>query len=171
VLGQYRTFQTARPRLFWSNNWKFGTTTLKVPIRRRVRFQPAVPKVFWARPKSEFGEHRVTQATSSVSKNYECMDDFWQQVAEFIVFNVSTLLFWSTYATNRHRQAVVTRQVYNSGWDRLGATPFWPIATLVWVANHTLGTTVLTIRHSGATWRQPPLFQPSSPGLSSSLDE
>jgi len=35
------------------------------------------------------------------------MDDFWQQVVK-LVFKVSNLLFFSsTYATDKHRQAVV----------------------------------------------------------------
>jgi len=31
-----------------------------------------VPKLFWARPKSEFGEH----ASNEVRKNNDCMSDF-----------------------------------------------------------------------------------------------
>ena len=44
------------------------------------------------------------------------------------------------YATERYRQ--VTLKIHNSVLDRLGATHFWPFATFVWVATHTLGTTV-----------------------------
>jgi len=51
-----------------------------------------VRKLFWAWPKSEFGEHLVTHASNNVWKNTDCVDDFWQQIAKF-VFNVSNLLF------------------------------------------------------------------------------
>jgi len=38
----------------------------------------AVPKYFWARPQSEFGEQLVIQALNNVRKNNGCVDDFWQ---------------------------------------------------------------------------------------------
>jgi len=42
----------------------------------------AVPKPFCAPPKSEFGEHLVTQASNSVFQKHEtnndCMDDYGQ---------------------------------------------------------------------------------------------
>jgi len=51
-----------------------------------------VSKLFWARPKFEVGEHLTTQASNNAWQNFDCMDNFWQQVAKF-VFNVSNLLF------------------------------------------------------------------------------
>ena len=64
-----------------------------------------VPKLFWAWPKSEFGEYLVTQASNNIWKNADCVDDFWQQVAKF-VFNVSNLLFSqvSTLQTDTDKQ-------------------------------------------------------------------
>jgi len=38
----------------------------------------AVPKYFWARPQSKFGEYLATQALHNVRKNNGCADDFWQ---------------------------------------------------------------------------------------------
>jgi len=55
-------------------------------------FNRLLPKLFWARPKSEFGEHLATQISNNVWKNTGSVDDFWQQVAKF-VFNVSDQLF------------------------------------------------------------------------------
>ena len=51
------------------------------------------------------------------------MDDFWQQVANF-VFNVSNVLFLSIYATDSNGEAVVTLKIYNPRLDRLCATNF-----------------------------------------------
>jgi len=51
-----------------------------------------IPKLFWARPRSEFGEHLVTQASNKVWKNIDCVNGFCQEVAK-LVFNVSNLLF------------------------------------------------------------------------------
>jgi len=55
-------------------------------------FNRLVPKHFWARPKSEFGEHFATQPPNNVWKKIDCVDDFWQQAVNF-VFNISNLLF------------------------------------------------------------------------------
>jgi len=33
-------------------------------------FNRLIPKLFWARPKSDFGEHLVTQASNKVWKKY-----------------------------------------------------------------------------------------------------
>jgi len=53
-------------------------------------FNRLVPKLFWARHKSEFGEHLATQTSNNIWKKYCYVDDFWQQVA---MFNVSNPLF------------------------------------------------------------------------------
>jgi len=55
-------------------------------------FNRLVPKHFWARPKSEFGEHFASQPPNNVWKKIDCVDDFWQQAVNF-VFNISNLLF------------------------------------------------------------------------------
>jgi len=69
---------------------------LNTPLATMVT--SAVPKLFWARPKTEFGEHLATQASNNERKNNCCMDDVWQSAAKFI-FNFSNLLL-STYATS-----------------------------------------------------------------------
>jgi len=77
-------------------------------------FKHLIPKLFWARRKSEF----ATQA-STYDKNTDCVGVFWQQVSKFVF-----TLFSSIYASDRHRQAVVTVKIYNSGLDCLCATHF-----------------------------------------------
>ena len=82
----------------------------------------AVSKLFWAWPKSEFGEHLATE----------------------FIFNTSDLLFSHVPTLQTDKQCGnVENTVYNSGLDRLGASLFWPFATLVWVSTHTLETTRL----------------------------
>ena len=36
------------------------------------------PKLFWVRPKSEFGKHLETHMPRAPSEKIDCMDDFWQ---------------------------------------------------------------------------------------------
>jgi len=55
-------------------------------------FNRFLPKLFWARPKSEFSEHLVTHTSNNVWKKYWKCGWFLQQVAK-LVFNVSNLLF------------------------------------------------------------------------------
>ena len=89
-----------------------------------------VPKLFWAHPKSEFGEHLVIK----------------------FVFNISDLHFSHVPTLQKdtsNRLAVVTLKIHNSGLDRVGMTFFWPFATLVWVSTHTLGTTGLDKLNNG----------------------
>jgi len=102
------------------------------------------PKLFWARPKSEFGEHLATQTSNNVWNNTECVDDFWQHVAKF-VFNVSNLLFFSSiYATDRHRKAVVKfKKCITPVWIASARPIFWLFSTLLWILIHTLETTGL----------------------------
>jgi len=52
------------------------------------RLQSLTYQTFSTRPKSEFGEHLATQASKSTGS----VNDFWQQVANF-VFNIRNLLF------------------------------------------------------------------------------
>jgi len=79
----------------------------QVPFKRMQRrlemIWPAIPKPFWTRPKSEFGEHLATQVSYSVLKNNDCMDDFWP-LSCYVRFQCQqSSHFSSTYATNRHR--------------------------------------------------------------------
>jgi len=104
----------------------------------------AVPKLFWARPKTEFGEHLATQASNNVRKNDCCMDAVGQKATKFVC-NFSNLLL-STYATNRQRQAMVTLKIYNPDLDRLGATHFSTLRRCcfgfaLYFGNHRLGST------------------------------
>ena len=82
----------------------------------------------------------------------------WQKLIVWRIFDSRLLSSFSMsalysspkylcYTTNRHRPTDKFEK-YNSGlgFDRLGATYFqtlWEIATLVWVATHTMGTTGL----------------------------
>ena len=85
----------------------------------------AVPALFWARQKSEFREHLATQASSNVWKKLGLDGWFlaWHDGSK-LLSSLSIYFFSSAYAADRHRQAVVTLNVYNSGLDRLGVTHF-----------------------------------------------
>jgi len=39
-------------------------------------FNRFLPKLFWARPKSEFGERPATLASNNARKNTDCVDGF-----------------------------------------------------------------------------------------------
>ena len=111
----------------------------------------AVPKLFWVRPKTEFGEHFVTQASNNVRKNNCCMDDTWKQAAKFL-FNFRNLLA-SAYAADRQWQTVVTLKINNPDFITSARPIFRRFATVVWLSTHTLGTTGL-INFSAKPWWQ-----------------
>jgi len=51
----------------------------------KENFNSLVPRLFWARPKFEFGEHVATQASNNVWEKYCCVGDFRQRVAVFVL--------------------------------------------------------------------------------------
>jgi len=54
--------------------------------------RPAVPKLFWALPKSERGEHLATKPQTAYEENNDSMDEFWRYICQ-VVFSVRNLSF------------------------------------------------------------------------------
>jgi len=83
-------------------------------------FNHLVPTLFWARPKSEFGEYLATQASNNVMKKYWFRGLFLgsKLLGSFLMSAIYSFLKY--YATDR--QAVATLKIYNSGFVRLCAT-------------------------------------------------
>jgi len=96
-------------------------------------------------PYSNPFEQLATQASTRAWKTYWLNE--WLLGSESLgPFEMSTINLFSqvpTYVPDRHRQAVVTLEVHNSGLDRLGTTHVLtlPFATFFWVAFRTLETT------------------------------